>query len=362
MKRMHVLARTVVAAALALAAAGCAHDAPNAEATPPETVEPIVVTVAPATVTQVERSVSLVGAFYANEEVAIAAQIETRVSAFGPDMGDRVNEGDVLVRLDDADLQAAKREIEARLAKAHADNARAQVLRGQGIMAAEEAEKMRTEATVLEAQLDVLKVKIDRTVIRAPFAGVIAERDTSVGAVVKSGQTLYKLVQDDPLKFRTPVPERFAGYLELGQTIRVTVDAYPDRVFEGKITRINPTSETANRSITLEALVPNKDRLLRPGFFAKGDLVYDRHGDAVVVPEKALMTFAGVTKLFVVVDGKAEERIVRTGVAVGDKREIADGVKKGESVAVSNLDRLEQGAAVTVDAPSAAGVPAPGAS
>ena len=83
--------------------------------------------------------------------------------------------------------------MEARLVKANADNSRAQVLRGQGIMATEEAEKMRTEAAVLEAQLDVVKVKIERTIIRAPFAGVIADRNTSLGAVVKVGQTLYKL-------------------------------------------------------------------------------------------------------------------------------------------------------------------------
>jgi membrane fusion protein (multidrug efflux system) len=329
-------------------ASGCSHDTTNAEATAHDAATPIAVTVVPAAIAEVERSVSLVGAFFANEEVAIAAQIETRVAAFGPDMGDHVNEGDVLVRLDDADLQASLREIQARLVKANADNARAQVLRTQGIMAAEEAEKMRTEAAVLEAQLDVVKVKIDRTVIRAPFAGVIAARDTSLGAVVKSGQTLYKLVQDDPLKFRTPVPERFAGFLQLGQPIRVSVDAYPGRVFEGNITRINPTSEAANRSITIEALVPNTERLLRPGFFAKGDLVYDQHGDAVVVPEKALTTFAGVTKLFVVKDGKAEERMVRTGIAVDDRREIADGVKADEQVAISNLDKLEQGAPVTV--------------
>ena len=338
----------VTLALAATLATGCSHDANNAEATAHDAVEPVVVTTQPAAIAKIERSVSLVGAFYANEEVAIAAQIETRVAAFEHDMGDRVNAGDVLVRLDDADLQASLREIQARLVKAHADNARAQVLKQQGIMAAEEAEKMRTEAIVLEAQLDVVKVKIDRTVIRAPFTGVIAERDTAVGAVVKIGQTLYKLVQDDPLKFRTPVPERFAGYLRMEQPIRVTVDAYPGRIFEGKITRINPTSETANRSITIEALVPNTERLLRPGFFAKGDLVYDPQGDVVVVPEKALTTFAGVTKVFVIVNGKAEERAVRVGVAVDDGREITDGVKQGELVAVSNLDHLEQGAPVTV--------------
>ena len=329
-------------------ATGCSHDATDAQATAHETSAPVAVATQPAAIAKVERTVSLVGAFFANEEVAIAAQIEARVASFEHDMGDHVSQGDVLVRLDDADLQASLREMQARLSKARADNARAQVLSQQGIMAAEEAEKMRTEAVVLEAQLDVLKVKIDRTVIRAPFTGVIAERDTSVGAVVKIGQTLYKLVQDDPLKFRTPVPERFAGFLRLDQPIRVTVDAYPGKIFEGTITRINPTSEIANRSITIEALVPNPERQLRPGFFAKGDLVYDPHGDVVVVPEKALTTFAGVTKLYVIANGKAEERIVRTGVAVDDTREIADGVQQGELVAVSNLDKLEQGAPVTV--------------
>jgi RND family efflux transporter MFP subunit len=339
------LAALVAAATLA---AGCSHDATNAEATAHTTIEPVAVAVAPAAIAKVERSVPLVGAFFANEEVAISAQIEARVANIGPDMGDLVQQGDVLVKLDDADLQASLREIQARLVKARADNARAEVLRGQGIMATEEADKMRTEAAVLEAQLDVVRVKIDRTVIRAPLGAAVAARAVSIGEVVKVGQTLYKLVQDDPLKFRTPVPERFAGYLKLGQKIRVKVDAYPDRVFDGEITRINPTSEQANRSITIEALVPNRERVLRPGFFAKGDLVYDLHGDAVVVPEKALTTFAGVTKLFVVADGKAEERIVRTGIAVdGDRREIADGVKSGEQVAVSNVEKLEQGAPVT---------------
>ncbi len=343
--------RVTLGALLAAAAlaSGCSHDATNAEATARVGAEPVAIAVAPATIAQVERSVPLVGAFFANEEVALSAQVEARVASIGPDMGDVVQQGDVLVKLDDADLQASFREIQARLVKARADNARAEVLRGQGIMATEEADKMRTEAAVLEAQLDVVRVKLDRTLIRAPLGGAVAARLVSVGEVVKVGQTLYKLVQDNPLKFRTPVPERFAGYLKLGQKIRVKVDAYPDRVFAGEITRINPTSEAANRSITVEALVPNPERMLRPGFFAKGDLVYDLHGDAVVVPEKALTTFAGVTKLFVVADGKAEERIVRTGVAVdGGRREIADGVKSGEQVAVSNVERLEQGAPVSV--------------
>ncbi len=347
--RLRVLVPFVVAAALL--ANGCARGTTNAEATPPET-EPVTVTVAPVVTAVVPRTVPLVGAFFANEEVTIAAQIDGRVEALHSDMGDHVRKGDVLVELDDAEFQAMLREVEARLAKARADDARARVLRSQGIMANEEADRMHTEAAVFEAQRDVLKVKIDRTVIRAPLTGSIAARTVSVGEVVTSGRPLFKLVEDDPLKFRTPIPERFAGYLELGQEIRVTVDAYRDRAFTGHITRINPTSEAVNRSITIEALVPNPEGILKPGFFAKGDLVYDRHGEALVVPEKALTTFAGVSKVFVVKDGKAEERVVRTGLELPDDRlEIADGVAAGEQVATSNLDKLEHGLPVAVTTP-----------
>jgi len=342
------LATLAVCTTAALLAAGCSHETDHAEATANTAPAPITVAVAPATIETVERTVDLVGAFYANEEVKIAAQIEARVASFGPDVGDRVKEGDLLVQLDDADLQASFREIQARLTKARADNARAQVLRTQGIMSAEEADKIRTEASVLEAQLDVVEVKIDRAKIRAPFTGVIAARTTSVGAVVKSGETLYELVQDDPLKFRTPIPERFAGLCKVGQELRLSVDAYPGRVFTGRITRITPTSAIANRSLTIEAVVPNGDRTLLPGFFSKGQLVVDTHGQAVFVPASALTTFAGVTKLFVVAGDKVEERIVQTGVTLGDRREVADGVKAGEQVVTSNLDKLEQGTPVTV--------------
>jgi membrane fusion protein (multidrug efflux system) len=343
--------RTTPVRALLLALAlstGCAREVTTAEGSAGRKIEPVPVRVVPVSTATVERTAPLVGAFYANEEVTVAAQIEARVSSIGPDMGDRVSAGEVLVTLDDADLQAELREVEARVAKAHADNARAQLLSAKGIMAVEEAEKMRTEAAVFEAQRDVLRVKLARTVIRAPLTGAVAARDVSAGEIVKSGSALYRLVQDDPLKFRTPIPERFAGSLRLGQTIRVTVDAYPGRIFSGQVTRINPTSDAANRSITVEALVQNHEALLKPGFFAKGDLVYDQQGEALIVPESALTTFAGVTKLFVVKDGKAEERVVRPGVALAEgRREIVDGIVWGEQVAASNVERLEQGAPVS---------------
>jgi membrane fusion protein (multidrug efflux system) len=310
----------------------------------------------------VERVAPLVGAFFANEEVTVSAEIEARVQATGPDMGDRVRVGEVLLTLYDASIQAELREVEAKLVKARSDRARADLLRDEGIMAANEAESMRTEAAVLEAQRDVLRVKLESTIVRSPLTGAVTSRAVTAGEVVERGDTLYTIVQDDPLKFRTPIPERFAGFLKVGQDVRVSVDAHPGRTFNGQITRINPTSESANRSILIEALVPNPEGLLKPGFFAKGDLVYDRHGEAIAVPERALTTFAGVTKLFIVKDGKAEERVVRTGAELPDgRREIADGVAQGEQVAISNLEKLEQGMPVTITTTTASEPEAPAA-
>jgi membrane fusion protein (multidrug efflux system) len=316
--------------AIAALVASCADHTTTATETAPAT-PPIAVNVVPVKSARVERTTDLVGSFFANEEVTVASQIESRVVWLGPDMGDHVAKGDVIVRLDDADLQAQLREVEARLVRARADDQRARDLRASGIMSQQEAERMVADDKVLEAQRDLLKVKLDRTVIRAPLTGGIAIRFVSAGEVAQIGRPLFKIVQDDPLKFRTPIPERFASFLHLDQEVRLGVAAYPDRRFAGKITRINPAAEEVNRSILIEAEVPNPEGLIKPGFFGSGEIVYDSAAPALVVPDAALTTFAGMTKLFVVKDGKAEERVVRPGVTVGEhRREIADGIAEGE--------------------------------
>jgi len=340
-----------IAAGLALAAAlaaGCSDHASGAKETAAPAA-PVTVAVAPVATAVVERTAPLIGALFANEEVTVEAEVEARVAWLGGDMGDRVTAGDVLVRLEDEALAAAVREVEAQLAKARADNTRAQELQRQGIMAREEAERTRTEAAVLEARRDVLRVRLERTVIRAPLTGAIAARSTAVGEVVSVGDPLFHLVQTDPIKLRTPIPERFASILRVGQEVRLGVDAYPERTFTGAVSRINPTSASANRSIVIEALLSNAEGLLKPGFFARGVLVYDTHGEALVVPEAAIITFAGVTKVFVVRDGRAEERVIRPGDAVdGERRIVEEGLALGEPVAVSAVDRLEHGAAVAI--------------
>ena len=343
------IGKPVLLVATVLVLASCSRDATTGEETAHGPV-PVAVAVAPVSAATVERGTEVVGSLFANEEVTIASQLEARIEWLGADMGDRIRAGDVILRLDDADLRAGLREVEASLAKARADEARGRALRREGIISVEEVEKLRTDAAVLAARREVLTVKLGRAVIRSPLTGSVADKLVSAGEVVKIGAPLFRIVEDDPLKFRSPIPERFAAVLHIGQEVRLHFDAYRDETFVGKVTRINPTSDAASRSIVIEALVPNPDARLKPGFFANGDIVYDIQATTLAVPESALTSFAGLTKLYVVEDGKAEERVVRTGIAIdGARREIVEGVEAGEQVAVTNVDQLEQGVPVTID-------------
>ena len=136
------------------------------------------------------------------------------------------------------------------------------------------------------------------------------------------------LVADDPLKLRGDVPERYAADLAVGQKVQIRVDAYPDTAFRGTLTRISPTANRENRSITVEAVVENADRRLKPGFFANAGIVTRSDTEALVVPETAVLNFAGVTKLFVIREGIAYERCASARATIR-LVEIIQGVNSG---------------------------------
>ncbi|MGH7178861.1 MAG: efflux RND transporter periplasmic adaptor subunit, partial [Tepidisphaeraceae bacterium] len=132
-----------------------------------------------------------------------------------------------------------------------------------------------------------------------------------------------------------------------GQTMTLTVEAFPNRTFTGRVVRIGPSLNEQTRALTVEAQVANSGNLLRPGMFAKSQLITAKNAPAVMVPQRAVVTVAGLTKVFVIEHGKAVERIIKTGAADGDLIEIVEGVKSGETIATSNLDKLQTGAVVS---------------
>lgn len=199
-----------------------------------------------------------------------------------------------------------------------------------------------------EAMLGIVRKRLEDTTIRAPFAGQIAKRHLNAGEYVKENTPVFTLVALDPLKYTGAVPERFAPELAVGQRLELTVEAYAGQAFTGQVTRISPAVEVQTRSLALEGRVANADNRLRPGFFAKGVVLTRKDATVAFVPAEAVVYFVGISKVFVVANGKVEERLVKAGARQNALVEISEGVKPGETVATSNLSQLFNGAPVTV--------------
>lgn len=206
---------------------------------------------------------------------------------------------------------------------------------------------------------------------RAPTTGpaadgggfAIAARYVSVGELLSPINRMYRLVDDDPLKLRAPVREQFVGEMRIGQRALVRVDAY-DRDFVGEVARISPQIDPASRTFQIEVVIPNGEGLLRPGGFARARVQTRQQPDVVFVPRDAVVTFAGVTKVFTVRDGKAQELVVDLGAPQGDDVEVTRGLKGSESVIVTGANRVATGVPVAVGAgppaqPTAEGTAAP---
>jgi membrane fusion protein (multidrug efflux system) len=255
----------------------------------------------------------------------------------------------VLARVREDEIQARLREAEAGFAKAEADGKRAEPLRAEGIISPQEYEQVRLTLDVARARRDQLRIQLAHTVIRSPLEGSVAARLVDVGNYLRVGTVVFRLVQDDPLKFRGEVPEREVPSLREGQEVRIGVDAFQGETFTGHVSRIGSASDAAARSLAFEALVPNPDHRLRPGFFGHGDVVVGLDERALAVPRNAVSTFAGVTKLFVIEDGAAHEREVILGVDLGDGWvEVTQGVTRSAQVATSGLGKLADGTPVVV--------------
>lgn len=363
------------------------------------------VTVTPVRTQKVQRAVELVGTLYANEEITVSSEVEGRIVSISADLGDRVASGQLLAKIQDTEFRFAVEQTEAALkeslaklglenvpppnfdvakaspvikAKAELDDAQVNLKRmkslyDEKVISAQEYDTAETRAKTAfatyknsleearalvanaygkEAQLGTARKRLRDTAILAPLAGSVSKRLISAGEYVKVAIPLFNLVQDNPLKLRGMIPERFAPELQTGQIIELKVDALPDKVFKGKLTRISPAAEVASRSFLVEGLIDNSERQLKPNFFARASVMTRIDPNALTVPQQALITFAGVTKVFVVESGAARERVVQTGVRVGKNEvEISGGLKPGELVAISALTRLIDGANVKVSGP-----------
>ena len=342
--------------------------------TPTEQV--MTITTTSVATREVKRTVEMVGTLTGWEEVTVSNETPGTIERVLVDLGDKVKKGQRLVLLDqreaklaiaqaDANLQAAQKAVtqakaEWRDADLHLQ--RVQQLHNEEIVATSQLDVAKARFDAIEAQVRAREADIDRfraqvdlarkrlsdTEIVAPIAGEVRQRLVSTGETIKDKTPLIQLVITDPLKLQGMVPERFAPEIKIEQPVDLQVEAFAERTFPGVVVRVSPAVDVQTRSLALETKVPNTHGQLKPGFFAKGQIVTGVNPRAVFVPEEAVYTYVGINKAFVVQDGTVQERQVKLGVRQNGQLEITDGLRSGETVATSSLAQLYQGAKITV--------------
>jgi RND family efflux transporter MFP subunit len=181
------------------------------------------------------------------------------------------------------------------------------------------------------------------TEIRSPFDGYVERRLVNLGELVKAQMAVMAVVRIDPLKVIAEIPEKMAPWIKDGQAMELHVDAYPGQAFVGKVSRISPAVNSATRAFPFEALVPNKDARLKPGTFARVHIDSGKIDDVVTLSYAALQYRYGVNRTFVVDGDKLTVRELKVGDRLGERIEVVSGVKAGERVAVTDVDKLADG-------------------
>ena len=375
--------------------------------------QPVVVevTTAAAIKRDLPRFFEATGSLAGDQQTDVAPQTAGKVVAVGVDIGSQVRRGQMLVRLDDAELklhvdQAAAQVEQAKAAVRQAEEkiglrpgqafdpnrvaevaaarvtlelaeknlvraskliesgdvsrsfydeqrARRDQLKEQYEVALAQARQnfasvdvARTNVANAQAQLALARRSLSYAVIPAPIDGYVAERTADLGEYVSPQQKVVTIVRTNPLRIRIDIPEQAIPEVRTGQSVSITTSAWPDRNFSGRVARIAPNVSATSRTLTVEAEIENSSGALKPGQFATVRILQERAEPAVLVPARAVVTDAGVSRVYVIKNGHAEQRLVQTGQADGDLIEIKNGIAADELVATSNMEQLSDGIAV----------------
>ena len=393
--RLPILSGAVVAALLS---AACSAERTSAAAPPEPTA--VAIHVAQVESQPIDRFLRVTGSLAADEQADVAAETAGRVIGTPVERGTRVTAGAVLIRVSATEADASVREAEANAAQlearlglanlqafdpvrvpdvlnakasldwAEAEFGRIKSLLDQKVVSQAEYEQRLTQVQAARQQyqsalngaqqsfrsLQAARARVDLarksaadTVVRAPFTGIVAERLVSTGDYVTRGMKVATVVRIDPVRVELTVPEQYLSLVKAGQHVRLTVDAYPGEVFTAKVRFVSPALKKDQRALTVEAVAENADNRLKPGLFATALLQQPAIAPALLVPASAVETVAGTSRVYVVAGAKVEERIVTIGEKVGDRLELATGVKAGERVAANPRGKLSDGIRVQLE-------------
>jgi len=406
----------------ALIISGCSNSQPISAAKPETEAQMVevpkveVVRLAP---THWPRTIRTQGSLIADEQSVVGAKVAGRVEAIPAEFGDSVRVDDILVRMDTADLELKVMQAEAShaqvcaviglkptddldkvkkenspivrqekasLAEAKGSLARVQKLEREDAATLAQIEAAQAEVDIAEAryqasfnaveekiatirirraELSLAKQLLADSTVQAPFAGLVQQRHVAPGAFVTVGQPIVTLVRINPIRFRGQIPERMALHLKVGQAVQIQLEN-EDRPRRSVVKRISPALDEETRSLAFEADLPNDDAAMRAGLFATGAVIIQDDAQVIAIPSEAVIEFAGVERVWKIVDGEAREVLIRTGqkragqtevlsgLAVGDEIVVKSKALKAGKVEVVSRMTMEEAFAVRVDPDAAA--------
>ncbi|HET8941420.1 MAG TPA: efflux RND transporter periplasmic adaptor subunit [Rudaea sp.] len=363
--------------AVMVSVSGCNHDSSAAQAAP-AAVEAVPVEVALVGHNPIAATYSGTAALVADHDAQVVAQTGGVLKKLYVEEGVHVKAGQLLAELDDADTRAKAIQAEAQMHKAEATFAHAKAAIPNHLIAQFEYEQDKYDLAAQRAAYEGAKLQLSYTRIVAPVAGVISQRLVKVGNMIQTNQAMFTIVGMDPLQAVLNVPENQLGILKAGQSVQLSVDALPGKTFAGDILRIAPVVDAASGTFRVTCEFHNEGNEMRPGMFARIDIVYDQRADALTIPRSALIQEDGETAVFVVEKapsavtpasknsnavsavpakpGAAKTTVawiahrtpIKIGYSDGDKVEVLSGIHAGSRVITIGRNAVRDGTAILV--------------
>jgi membrane fusion protein (multidrug efflux system) len=297
-----------------------------------------------------------VASITAAQGVTLMAEIPGTVSEIAFESGSTVTNGQLLVRLDTSTEAAQLRAVEAQVTLWQLNFTRAQQLVTNNAMSKSELDAAAATLQQGEAEADTIRATIAKKTIRAPFAGRTGIRTVNLGTYVDKAMPIVSLQALAPIFAETMLPQQTLAALKPGLAVKLSTDAFPEKVFAGTLTAINPDFDAASRSVRVQATLANAEELLRPGMFARIEIALPGEQPVLAVPATAILSAPYGDSVYVIENSTnatgglvVRQQIVRVGRAKGDFVSVTGGLKAGERVAASGLFKLRNGMGVVVN-------------
>ena len=294
-----------------------------------------------------DNKVLTTGTILANEEVDLKSEVNGKITKIYFHEGSYVKGGDLLVKINDADLQAQLQSAKSRLELQKDTEYRQKQLLEKEAISQEDYDMTANQLQVNQAEVELIKAQIDKTEIRAPFSGIVGLKNVSEGSFVYNSMVIASLQNINPIKIDFSIPERYSSMVSVGDEINFTISGN-NKKYVGKVYAIEPKIDPVTRTLKIRALCSNTGREILPGSFANVELVLKKIENAILVPSEALIPDIKGQKVFLYKNGKAVPQQVETGIRTDVNVQLTSGVSEGDTIITSGMLQLRPGVPVSI--------------